>query len=381
MPYKLRKIRGKDLYKVFNSETGEVKSKGSTKKDAQAQLRLLRGLEKKGGSLQAEQIKEVIDNSYTDETKVPTGYTLDEELSDNRVKVYKDMNSDQVIVAHRGSKGWRDWLDNARYAYSGDIRGSSTYKDAKTRQQKAIDKYGAKNIISVGHSRAGKYVEELNKEQPVKEVITYNKAVAPQDMFQSNPENQTDIRTSTDVVSALSPLQFSKNKIVTVPSSWNLLKAHGTNALSSLGQKLIGKGYKQMRVADMRKFVKAYKKEKYGEKMTGGARLGKKELVSMMKPILEDDDLDEMVGGSVWTDFVKEFSARHGLKYACALSKWKEPLKKAYKLKKEGKDWYEPFKTTGEMGVGTNRTPYEPAAEPEPYPKPERKLPSLEDKK
>jgi len=322
---------------------------------------------RKGGSLQADQIQKVLENTYKETDDAPSGYTFDKDLSDDRVKVYKDMNSDQVIVAHRGSKGWRDWLDNARYAYDGDIKTSGTYKEAKTRQQKAIDKYGAKNIISVGHSRAGKYVEELNKEQPVKEVITYNKAVHPNTIFQSNPENQTDVRTSTDIVSALSPLQFNKNKTVTIPSGYDLLKAHKPSMLSYLGNKLIGKGYKQMRVADMRKFVKAYKKEKYGEKMTGGARIGKKELVSMLNPILEDDDLDEMVGGSVWTDFVKEFSARHGLKYACSLSKYKEPLKKAYKLSKEKKEWFEPFK----IDKGTDPEKSKPEPEPE---KPKSKI-------
>jgi len=306
----------------------------------------------KGGSLKADQLQEVLENAYKQTDNAPNGYTMDKDLSDDRVKVYKDMNSDQVIVAHRGSKGWRDWLDNARYAYDGDITKSGTYQDARTRQKKAIDKYGAKNIISVGHSRAGKYVEELNKEDPVKEVITYNKVVHPNTIFQSNPENQTDVRTSTDIVSALSPLQFSKNKTITIPSGYDLLKAHKPSALSYLGNKLIGKGYKQMRVADMRKFIKAYKKEKYGEKMTGGASLGKRELINMMNPILEDDDLDEMVGGSIWTDFVKEFSARLNLKYACSLSKWKEPLKKAYKLKKKGEEWFAPLKETSEMGSG-----------------------------
>ena len=242
MPYEMKKIRGKDLYKVFNKETGDVKSHGSTKQDAKSQLRLLRSLEKKGGALQADQLQKVIQNSYKETDDAPSGYTLDKDLSDSRVKVYKDLNSDQVIVAHRGSKGFREWLDNAFYATGSSIRDSSTYQDAKQRQQKAIDKYGSQNIISVGHSRAGKYVEELNKETPVKEVITYNKAVAPQDILQSNPENQTDVRTGNDVVSALTPLQFSKNKVVVLPSSWNLLKSHGTSALGSLGNRLIGKG-------------------------------------------------------------------------------------------------------------------------------------------
>jgi hypothetical protein len=53
---------------------------------------------------------------------------------------------------------------------------------------------------------------------------------------------------------------------------------------------------------------------------------------------------------SIWTNFIKEFSTKHNLKYACALSKYKEPLKKAYKLFKEKKEWYEPI--TNEVGVG-----------------------------
>jgi hypothetical protein len=393
----MRKIRGQDLYKVFNSATGEITSKGSSKEDAKAQLRLLRGLEKKeGGALKADQIKEVLDLSYTNKKdKAPDGYVLDKGLSDGRVKVYKDLNSDQVIVAHRGSSGWKDWLDNAYYATTGNIKDSGTYKTHKKKHEKALDKYGADNVISVGHSRAGKYVEELNKEKPVKEVLTYNKAVGIHDAFQTNPENQTDIRSSRDLVSGLSSFQKSKNKVVTIPSkSFNLLKAHGTSALSSLGNKLIGKGIKRggrfepkgLRVGDMRKFIKAFKKAKHGEKWTGGSKYTKKELADMLKPMLEDDDIDEMIGGSVWTDFVKEFSAKHSLKYGCALSKYIEPLRKAYKLFKEKKDWYEPFKIDAitEVSVEPEKANIvmsitEPKAEPVPEPSatPKKVLPPI----
>lgn len=41
MPYFYRKIRGKDLYKVFNKETGEVHAKETTLDKAKAQIRLL----------------------------------------------------------------------------------------------------------------------------------------------------------------------------------------------------------------------------------------------------------------------------------------------------------------------------------------------------
>lgn len=364
MPYAMRKVRGKDIFKVWNTETGEIKSSGSTKADAKAQLRLLRGLEKKekkGGALKADQIKDVIDFSYNNKKDdAPKGYAIDKDLSDGRVKVYKDLNSNQVIVAHRGSSGWKDWLDNAYYATTGNVKDSGTYKTHKKKHEKALDKYGAENVISIGHSRAGKYVEELNKEKPVKEVLTYNKAVGIHDVFQKNPENQTDIRSSRDLVSGLSSFQRSKNKVVNIASNTlNPLKAHGTSALSSLGNKLIGKGVKQMRVGEMRKFVKAFKRAKYGEKWTGGAKYGKKQLAEMIKPMMEDDDIDEMVGGSVWTDFVKEFSARHSLKYMCAVSKYKEPLKKAYRLKKENKEWYEPFKIDAISGTDPVEKPKE----------------------
>jgi len=49
MPYKMIKIRNKDLYKVINTETGEVHSKGSTKENAKKQIRLLYMLDKEKG--------------------------------------------------------------------------------------------------------------------------------------------------------------------------------------------------------------------------------------------------------------------------------------------------------------------------------------------
>ena len=46
MPFKVRKLRNKDLYQVKNTKTGEVHSKHSTLKNAKKQVRLLYMLEK-----------------------------------------------------------------------------------------------------------------------------------------------------------------------------------------------------------------------------------------------------------------------------------------------------------------------------------------------
>ena len=49
MPYILRKIRNKDLYKVLNKDTGKIHSSGSSLEDAKAQIRLLENLSESEG--------------------------------------------------------------------------------------------------------------------------------------------------------------------------------------------------------------------------------------------------------------------------------------------------------------------------------------------
>jgi hypothetical protein len=46
MPFKIRKLRNKELYQVKNTKTGEVHSKHSTLENAKKQVRLLYMIEK-----------------------------------------------------------------------------------------------------------------------------------------------------------------------------------------------------------------------------------------------------------------------------------------------------------------------------------------------
>ena len=46
MPYAVEKVEGKRCYRVVNTETGEEHAKCTTKKNAEAQMRLLYGVEK-----------------------------------------------------------------------------------------------------------------------------------------------------------------------------------------------------------------------------------------------------------------------------------------------------------------------------------------------
>jgi len=197
--------------------------------------------------IKASLLQEVLKDTYKKNKDIdaPAGYTLDRSLSTNQAKVFKSDNSNDVIIAHRGSATKNDWLDNYSYARYGNVKNTDTYKAAKRVQNQAIRKYGADNITSVGHSRAGLYVQELNDrpQTKTKSAITFNKAAGISDLFRNNPENQTDIRTNKDIVSILSPFQKHKKDTITIEhDGFNPISAHSTNDLSKLGDDLVGTG-------------------------------------------------------------------------------------------------------------------------------------------
>ena len=200
-----------------------------------------------GNGMNANLLKEFIDFSYKGNTSVaPAGYSIDAPLSDSRVKVYtkNGSNDKDVVVTHRGSVGLDDWMDNASYLFRGKVKGTKTYNLHRERHKKAVDKYGAKNIIAIGHSRAGLYLQELQKEFPIKENITYNKASGFFDIGRQNDANQTDIRVGNDVVSLLAPLQKRPNTIVKIDGTKNPFDfntAHQSSEIDKLGTTFIGK--------------------------------------------------------------------------------------------------------------------------------------------
>ena len=200
-----------------------------------------------GSGMSAPLLKQFIDYSYLGNTSIaPAGYSIDAPLSDSRVKVYtkNGSNDKDVIVTHRGSVGLDDWMDNASYMFRGKVKGTKTYNLHRDRHKKAVDKYGASNIIAIGHSRAGLYLQELQKEFPIKENITYNKASGFHDIGRQNADNQTDVRVGNDVVSLLAPLQRRPNKIVKIDGTKNPFDfnaAHQTSEINKVGDQFIGK--------------------------------------------------------------------------------------------------------------------------------------------
>lgn len=64
MPYKMRKLPNSDLYKVWNTETGEIHSNGSTLENAKKQIRLLHMVHNQS---QGGEIEPIAEDQYTQE--------------------------------------------------------------------------------------------------------------------------------------------------------------------------------------------------------------------------------------------------------------------------------------------------------------------------
>jgi len=195
-----------------------------------------------GGALASNEIRGLLDASYDKNIKsVDGGWVQDEELSTGKSKVFYNPETGKAAVSHRGTVGTlSDWSNNAAYAVGGETLYKTTdrYKDAKAVQKAAEQKYGRDNITTLGHSQGGLQAELLGKKGD--ETFTLNKATRP---FSNAPaENQTDIKTTTDWVSAMNPFSSAKNTESISLKGYNPLKAHATTSMKKLGSKMLGFG-------------------------------------------------------------------------------------------------------------------------------------------
>lgn len=196
----------------------------------------------KGGKLSTSDFKGLLDASYDPSIKNVGGFILDKPLSSSTSKVYRNPETGQVVVAHRGTEGISDWGNNAIYALGGKNAYKLTprYKEAEKVQKRAEKKYGASNVSTIGHSQGGLQSELLGGKS--KEIITLNKATLP---FESNKnKNQFDIRSDRDVVSGLNPFAKKSKKDISIKAqSYNPLTEHSGDVLKRLDKKrMIGQG-------------------------------------------------------------------------------------------------------------------------------------------
>ena len=170
----------------------------------------------KGGKVSSENLNDVIAETYSKTPKDKIGdFVLDKELSTAEQKIYHNPITKQTIVSHRGTEGTaKDWSNNAMYAV-GQYEKTDRYKRGKDVQNKAESKYGKANISTVGHSQGAVLARKLGKD--TKEIINVN----PAHLGEKQGKNEYNVRSSTDVVSAVVPIA---NKIKdTATDAYNYL--------------------------------------------------------------------------------------------------------------------------------------------------------------
>ncbi|QIG59349.1 hypothetical protein [Dishui Lake virophage 2] len=212
-----------------------------------------------GGKLSLGNLKGLLNKSY--DSKKPKNYQefeVDKELSGQRVQVYKNPKTGQVIVSHRGTQGIHDIGNDLKYALGMDLSKTKRFKHAEDIQRKAEAKYGAENISTIGHSLGAKIARDVG--QNTKEVIQLNPAYNIPDAKKKTSEKTHTIRTQYDPVSFLQP-KSTKNVTTLESTTLNPLKEHTVDVLDrgdaemEVGQGLVGMGMK-----DLKKMAKALPK-------------------------------------------------------------------------------------------------------------------------
>ena len=196
-----------------------------------------------GGKLPVSTIQGLLKQSYS---SVPTDYkdyTLDKTLSGKRVQVYKQNNSPNAVVVHRGTNSIQDVGNDLKYVLGFDISNSKRAKHSQEIQTKAEQKYGAENVSTLGHSLGSVLASQVGSKS--KEIINLNKAISPADALKKVNPNEYNIRSRKDLVSLLLPI---RNNPLTIGSPWfsNVLQEHKTDVLGRLDPNLlVGKGLNQ----------------------------------------------------------------------------------------------------------------------------------------
>ena len=224
-----------------------------------------------GGKLAVKDIKNLIDASYVKGNKSLDGFDIDNELSDNFVKVYKkNSEPSHAVVVHRGSADLTDWYLDSKIARGKSIEDSARYKHSLEIQKKAEAKYGADNVSTIGHSLGSYLSSKVGKDS--KEVINLNKPVVPDNLLEKANEKEHTIRSSGDVVSVGQRFRNDKNDRVIQATTRNPLTEHSTGILDRLdANEMIGEGQpclKKMSVKELKAMLKTMPK-RGGVRLTG----------------------------------------------------------------------------------------------------------------
>jgi hypothetical protein len=186
------------------------------------------------------ELKDLIQASYSRNTPAKEigkkyGYVLDEDLSNAEQKVFidKDMNP-KIVFA--GTRKGSDYLTDL--ALGAGLAGiTPRFQSSSKLVDKVKQKYKNKPITALGDSLGGSLAESVGGK--VSKVITTNKGVGLFGIGKKIRSNQTDIRSSNDLVSLFRNTQSGGKKVTIkgTKSIVNPFKSHNYRNLDKLGDR------------------------------------------------------------------------------------------------------------------------------------------------
>ena len=202
----------------------------------------------KGGKIAVKDLNKLLNESYKNKNKTSKtvdNYELDEDLSTDKTKIYRDITNGDIKMVNRGTSDMRDVITDAKLLFG--FKNNNRYNEGRQILNKVKEKYPNKSIDVLGHSLGASVAEDIGNDPQVKNIITLNKPTTPMDLIKKSKINdkQYDIRTSRDVVSMLQPIQKDENDIIIPSETNNLYTEHKIDVLDRLDQdKIIGTGLK-----------------------------------------------------------------------------------------------------------------------------------------
>jgi len=218
---------------------------------------------KKGGKISIKNLKNILNDSYSKTGNDIDDYKIDKELTDDVIKVYRNDKTNEVVMAPKGTSSLNDVATDIKmFAGIKDKR----FLSAKEKLDKVKAKYPTNKIDLVGHSLAGKVVEEIGaNDDRVNNIITYNKPTTAFDIVSGRKgiNKQIDIRTKNDMVSLLKPFgTINPNDRVIDSNTSNPLTEHKIEKLNDLNQdEIIGTGLSKLSIKELKVILKQIKEK------------------------------------------------------------------------------------------------------------------------
>ena len=240
-----------------------------------------------GRAISIGDLKTALDKSYS-KSKVKTGFgdfQVDGDLTTKETQTYVNPKTGQVLVVHRGTQGLRDVFTDIAYTATG-YKGKR-FKDANKIQKLAENKYGAKNISTLGHSLGSLVSSDVGSNS--KEIINYNTPVIP---WSRKRENEYNVSTENDPFSWFHKPRKTDKHVKIESDTINPIQEHSINRLDKLhDEMMIGEGIQKMKMADLKQMVRNYNRhqKKSQMKIKGYGKMKKREMRASILEKLKND--------------------------------------------------------------------------------------------